>query len=187
MDSQRDLVRESIDLIKHAASKIETGYFKIGTTYEPSGIVRERVFAYELYHQIRSLMRKDFPLSLNGEIDKRGHIDFKASHRKNPDFVFHIPGIHEGNTLVIQIKGSLSYSVEKYLNDLKTMLIFISLYKYSAGVFLLYNHTYNQLRERICLDLKKLPYSKAMSAIYILSICRSFDCCSENILSEMCV
>ena len=54
-----------IDMIKSALRNIEMGYFNLVTTYEPSGIVRERVFCYELYHQIRLLIdeKDDFPLS----------------------------------------------------------------------------------------------------------------------------
>jgi hypothetical protein len=85
-------------------------YFRLTTTYEPSGIVRERVFCYELYRRIRLTMSDDHALSLNGEIDKRGHVDFHPADQKNPDFVFHVPGTHEGNTLVVEVKGHIDAS-----------------------------------------------------------------------------
>ena len=81
-------------------------YFKIITTYNTGGIIRERVFCYELYHQLRQILPKDDPITLHAEIDKRGHIDFGPDDRRNPDFIFHTPGTHKGNTLVIEVKGS---------------------------------------------------------------------------------
>ena len=51
------MVEEYIQLIKAALERVEPGYYRLATTYEPSGIIRERAFCYELYHQIRSSMR----------------------------------------------------------------------------------------------------------------------------------
>lgn len=47
-----------IQKITEALDNIEAPYFKLETTYEPSGIVRERVFCYELYHLTASRIRK---------------------------------------------------------------------------------------------------------------------------------
>ena len=43
------------NILLEALEKVGIKYYKLETTYEPSGVVRERVFCYELYHQIRCL------------------------------------------------------------------------------------------------------------------------------------
>lgn len=138
------MTEEVISFIEKAAAKVESRYLNLTTAASgESGVVRERVFCYELYHQLRLLLGDNHQLTLNGEIDKRGHIDFKPNDRKNPDFIFHIQGQHEGNTLIVEVKGKLDKSGIK--KDFETLITFVSKYKYEAGVFLLYNHTIKEL------------------------------------------
>lgn len=144
--------RNFIDLIKTALNEVEPCFFKVKTTYNPQGIVRERVFCYELYHRIRLLMENNLEyinnikfadLALHGEIDKRGHEGFNQGDRKNPDFVIHIPGCFEGNTIVIEVKGKISddADIDKDFNTLFTFLR----YQYQLGIFILYNHSLQEL------------------------------------------
>jgi hypothetical protein len=140
------IVRQCVDLIKTALSQVELDYFKLETNYEPPGIVRERVFCYELYHQLRNGMATKLDLTLNGEIDKSGHDDFAKKDQKNPDFVFHIPGTHTGNTLVIEVKGKLA-PLDDIEKDFNTITTFIEKYTYKAGVFVLYNHSLESLKQ----------------------------------------
>ena len=172
-----------IELISRALAQIDAGYFKLTTTYEPSGIVRERVFCYELYHQIRSLMSKDDPLSLNGEIDKRGHIDFEQEDRRNPDFVFHIPGIHQGNTIAIEVKGRLNRRNE-ILEDLETLMIFIEKYSYQVGVFILYNHTIEQLIGVVGDTIDRFTNRSGFRSIYVLAIRSPNEIVQVQLLSD---
>ena len=44
------MVADIINAIERAASNIDPKFFRLKTTYEPSGIVHERVFCYELYY-----------------------------------------------------------------------------------------------------------------------------------------
>lgn len=178
-------IRYCIDLIKAALKAIESGYFNLVTTYEPSGIVRERVFCYEFYHQTRLLMTDDFPISLNGEIDKRGHIDFEKEHRKNPDFVFHIPGTHLGNTIVIEVKGRLDYAKEEVLGDFETLLTFVNNYGYQAGIFILYNRSYAELLKVYGEALKELKSNPNAESIYIISINSAKTEPEENVLAAI--
>jgi hypothetical protein len=161
------MIDDILKNITKAASLVDHKFFQLKTTYEPSGIVRERVFCYELYHQLRKIIGDDYPLTLNGEIDKRGHIDFAKKDRKNPDFVFHIPGRHEGNTLILEVKGVVSKDLNK---DFKTIITFLAKYRYQAGVLLLYNHTLSEL----VTELKKTIYGFAKSDnaqnIYIITL-----------------
>jgi len=182
--TQSDLILNYLELIKSALKCIGPAYFKLATTYEPSGIVRERVFCYELYHQIRRSMNRYHKLSLNGEIDKRGHVDFKPEHQKNPDFVFHIPGEHEKNTLVIEVKGRLDYGSDSLAADLQTILSFINCYRYRAGIFILYNHSFQELTTVVGRRLRDMATDMAADAIFILCIKKPREHCEEHILTE---
>lgn len=178
-------IRAYLDLIKEALSTIDAGYFRLATTYEPSGITRERIFCYELYHQIRSRMPEGCPLTLNGEIDKRGHIEFDRKDQKNPDFVFHIPGTMEGNTLLVEVKGTLDYSVKDITDDLETALRFVSKYRYVAGLFILYNHNLRELRAKIKDRLADLSCQMDAERVYVLCIREAHQPCEEAILSHL--
>lgn len=162
------MIREIIDIINKAASQVTEDYLNLTTTYEPSGIVRERVFCYELYHQIRLILGNNHKLTLNGEIDKRGHQDFKAEDRKNPDFVFHIPGQHEGNTIILEVKGNID--TEGIIKDFETIKTFISSYYYQVGIFLLYNHNLSELLEALGDKLDQFINSEYANQIVIITL-----------------
>jgi hypothetical protein len=176
--------REHIDLVRRSLKGIGQEYFKLITTYEPSGIVRERVFCYELYHQIRLNMGTDYALSLNGEIDKRGHVDFHPADQKNPDFVFHMPGTHEGNTLIVEVKGTLTRRKE-VIQDFSTILRFVTNYQYQAGIFILYNHSLHEFVEDLGVGLRELASDPNASAVYILAIREAHSSCEETTLSAL--
>jgi hypothetical protein len=162
------MIEVLIEEIAKAASKIDQDYFRLTTARELK--VRERVFCYELYHQIRVLgCEKKLGLTVNGEVDKSGHVDFAPADRKNPDFVFHIPGSHIGNTIICEVKGSMNKTyIEK---DFNTISLFITKYHYQAGVFILYNHSMDNLKAYLYSTL--LPYVQAECANRIFIICVS--------------
>lgn len=152
-----------------AASKVDSKYFKIKTTYSIDEIVRERVFCYELYHQIRLILGDDFPLMLHGEIDKRGHSDFDLHDRKNPDFIFHSPGTHEGNSVVAEVKGKLSDEIRK---DFEKIFLFVSRYNFSAGVFLLYNHGIEDLISEFEDMIAYFAHRREADKVFIITVSR---------------
>jgi hypothetical protein len=76
-------------ILSEASAAVHQNYFRLpvkGT----SPAYRERVYCYELYHQMRLRWpypcAPDFPYWLNGEIDKRGNPKFKKGV---PDFLVH--------------------------------------------------------------------------------------------------
>lgn len=125
---------------------IHESYFRLVTMDGPK--VRERVFCYELYHILRT-RQATLPfineLTLNGEIDKSGHSEFD-DFEKNPDFVFHHPGVMNQNTCVIEVKGKIE--TDKIEKDFKTILTFVGTKQYQQGLFILYNHTMRELKEK---------------------------------------
>jgi hypothetical protein len=159
--------REKIlNMIQESIRNVGMKYFMLETTYEPSGIVRERVFCYELYHQIR-IHHDNNTVTLNGEIDKSGHKKFNKLDRKNPDFVFHIPGQMEGNTSVIEVKGKL---VKKdIIKDFNTLTLFVKKYDYKFGIFILYNHSLDELKNILIKKRCKIHYTEIFDKIDIIS------------------
>ena len=115
------------------------------------------------------LMGDGYPLSLNGEIDKRGHIDFAAEDRKNPDFVFHMPGTHVGNTIAIEVKGRLDRPNE-IIDDIETVITFVQKYKYQAGLIIVYNHSTQEVLKRILDRLPPKTDDTCASSIILMAI-----------------
>ena len=141
------LAYKQLEVVQRALERIDQSFFKVVTAREPDGIVRERVFCYELYHQMRSLGKSDddFSLVWHGEIDKRGHEDFAIEDRFNPDFILHGPGDHGLNCVVVEVKGTLR-NPEGIKNDINKLATFVEKYAYTLGIFVLYNHTLEEFK-----------------------------------------
>jgi hypothetical protein len=97
------------ELLLQATAAIGRAYFVLPVANVDGGEsiehYRERVYAYELYHQLRSRW-PDWPYSLGGEVDKRGHPLVRGGHLDNakPDLLVHVPGDMGQNLAVIEIK-----------------------------------------------------------------------------------
>ncbi|MDL1894039.1 hypothetical protein FBQ87_14315 [Sphingobacteriales bacterium CHB3] len=176
-------MQEYIDLIEDALQRIADAYFLLPTTYSRAGLTRERIFCYELYHQLRCLIGDNAPLMLHGEIDKRGHRDFALPHRANPDFVFHVPGTHERNTIVVEVKGNVDRAGIR--KDFNTLLNFTEFYRYRLGIFVLFGHSARELR-RLGKDVL-LPLTQRPTAnqILIMSIEKPHGNCEKQLLSDI--
>lgn len=100
------------DLLVQAALRVEQDYFDLAripsSSAVPSQAHLERVYTYELYHQMRTLMPVqstvvtdlDARWRLHGEVDKSGSY---IPGRLVPDFIWHVPG-KERNGHVIEVK-----------------------------------------------------------------------------------
>lgn len=142
-----------LNTVKLGLNNVKKEYYRIITTYNPEGINRERVFAYELYHQIR-MIENDSELILHGEIDKRGHVDFPAVEQRNPDFIFHVPGEYNCKSVVVELKVDLNGGIEK---DFETLDMFIKNYSYSYGIFIICNHSEEKVKKFIeRIDVEKI-------------------------------
>jgi hypothetical protein len=106
-----------IDIITLATGSIEARYFDLPVARR-GPIKSERVFCYELYHQLR-LAFGDRRLMLTAEPDKRGNPDFGQSSAPNPDLILHLPGIHRHNAAVVEVECRLNPSHLK--KDFKTL------------------------------------------------------------------
>jgi hypothetical protein len=170
----------SINVIEQALMNVGDGYFRVITSYSPNGIVRERVFCYELYHQLRLAMKDSALLSLCGEIDKRGHMGFEEGDRKNPDFILHNAGNFQNNELIIEVKGKLIKN--QIIKDFDTIHTFIKKYEYKNGMFILYNYSLFDFRvmfHKWSVDMI-IDFTDTMNSIII--ICKKDGYCKPEII-----
>jgi hypothetical protein len=112
-------------------------------------VFRERVYCYELYHQLRVSLGDDFPYKLNGEVDKRSYsqiVPFVGA--KKPDFIVHVPGLMKRNLVVMEVKPNTARP--SYLRkDLATLRGFLDKAGYYRGVMLIYGNGRGALEESI--------------------------------------
>jgi len=130
-----------------ALNSVDQDYYRIETTYDPHGVVRERVFCYELYHQLRISLTNDYPYKIHGELDKHGHREIQRQNQKIPDFLFHIPGTHDENNVIVEVKGSLNRHL--IISDLVKIKSFMANVNYKFGVFLLFSYTLENFLDEI--------------------------------------
>ena len=100
-------MEELTQLLQGATGAIEADYFRLNID-GGDPIYRERVYCYELYHQMRTLWPKGSTFRLNGEVDKRAHPILKGlgADHAIPDLLVHRPGTMKGNHAVIEVKKS---------------------------------------------------------------------------------
>jgi hypothetical protein len=162
--SERDLGRVR-HLLTEATARISRDYFMLPVTDaeggEPLIQYRERVYAYELYHQLRSIW-PDWPYSLAGEVDKRGHPLIRGGDLDNakPDLLVHVPGKMEHNLLVLEIKAVRSREnpvlPAALTTDLRKLIAFRRA-GYAGAVFLAFGDSVDRVRQlaRRCQEVRE--------------------------------
>ena len=128
-----------IKLLVDATARIPPAYFQLPVAGKEDPIYRERVYCYELYHQLRMLLEAADDdvryYALSGEIDKQGHPVIRAC---SPDFVFHLPGDMNANIAVVEVKPA-NGNIEGIRKDLETLSDFVSeTIGYRLGIHLVY-------------------------------------------------
>lgn len=121
-----------------SVANIDPAYFEL-ERYKDVPAIRERVYCYELYHQLRVSLKADFKYKLHGEIDKSGHhwiIQLFGGKCPNPDFVVHTPG-DMYNLAVIEVKRSKS-EIGEIREDIQKLLTFITEVNYYHGILLIF-------------------------------------------------
>lgn len=122
-----------------ATQNIGHQYFQVPVAGKEHPIYRERVYCYELYHQLRLIIPDHTGYSLGGEIDKSGHqlIRGNGLDRAKPDLLIHVPGDMEDNLLVLEVKPTVA-SRNGVIKDLKTLTAFRRHGRYDHAVLLVY-------------------------------------------------
>ena len=142
-------------LIK-AGTKIDSHYFKLFVAGAENPIFRERVYCYELYHQLRCTLGDGFPYKLDGEVDKNAHPFIQGA--KKPDFIIHVPGSMEKNLAVIEVKSTDAESNE-IKQDIKKLKGFLEADYYRA-IMLIYGDDSSKV-EHARSEIDSLPKAYA--------------------------
>jgi hypothetical protein len=124
------------EILHEATAAIGQEYF-ILPIHGDAPVYRERVYCYELYHQMRLRWPDDSPYRLNGEVDKIAHPYFQGldAGKPKPDLLVHQPGSGRFNHAVIEIKNVVGQDIRK---DLEILSFFRNQLRYERAIFLIY-------------------------------------------------
>lgn len=132
------MLNRFLALLAEATARVPRHYFQLPVAGREEPIFRERVYTYELYHQLRSLLETDDEFeeyALSGEINKAGHPIIRPCA---PDFVCHIPGYMDSNLAIVEVKP-MNADDDGIHKDRQTLEYFISnQVRYQLGVELIY-------------------------------------------------
>ncbi|MBY3026658.1 methionyl-tRNA formyltransferase-like protein [Rhizobium leguminosarum] len=130
-------MNELDEIIRSATAAIGPQYFQLPVAGRDPALY-ERVYCYELYHQMRSRW-PETNLLLTGEIPKRGHEIIMASIGSAvvPDFLIHEPGNMGNNCAIMEVKSSQAntFGIRK---DLATLDQFCVQVGYQRAFYLFY-------------------------------------------------
>lgn len=138
---------EGFDAILQAATAaVPPEYFRLPVAGGPA-IYRERVYCYELYHQLRLLWPDPSDFALNGEIDKSAHpvLTGLGVNGRKPDFLVHRPGAMADNYAIIEVKPCRVSSAD-IAKDIETLSLFRGSVGYARAILLVYG---DQIGERL--------------------------------------
>lgn len=133
------VMKEFDSILKEATKAISSEYFQLQIAGRGDPSYRERVYCYELYHQMRLRWPEGFQYSLSGEVDKSGHPLIRGNKldRIKPDFLVHIPGHMGNNELVMEIKP-VNGKPQGIIKDLETLTAFRCKALYKRAILLFY-------------------------------------------------
>ena len=143
-------------ILREATRAIDAAYFQLSIAGGDS-VYRERVYCYELYHQMRCLWPEECPFLLNGEVDKSGHALLTAlgANGRKPDFLVHQPGNMNGNHAIIEVKRA-EFDPEGFAKDLDTLKLFVNRVGYRRAIYLVYG---DQADDQLAGRIQELAHS----------------------------
>jgi hypothetical protein len=137
-----------LEALRRATRSLDSHYFQMPVAELQEPIYRERVYCYELYHQLRCVLPGDFPYVLAGETDKSGHpIIHKAIGPYKPDLIVHQPGNMAANLAVVEVKP-MNTATAQFKEDLDHLTLFLSEADYFGAIALVYGQA-NDERQRL--------------------------------------
>ncbi len=142
-------MQELTEILEAATAGIEPMYFRLNID-GGDPVNRERVYCYELYHQMRRRWPNASEFYLNGEIDKAAHPILRrlgAANRK-PDLLIHRPGYMSGNYAIVEVKHCRT-SPQGIAKDLRTLTLFRSTVGYERAIYLVYGNQCEITADRI--------------------------------------
>jgi hypothetical protein len=150
-------MKELSQILTEATQAIEGWYFLLNIA-GGDPVYRERVYCYELYHQMRSRWPAGCPFFLNGEVDKSAHpiLTQLGAGRAKPDFLVHRPGYMEGNHAIIEVKNSFA-SATHIRTDLRKLSFFLHRGNYQRAIYLVYGYPSKRPLNRISRQAARIP------------------------------
>lgn len=145
-------------LLRAATAAIAPEYFLLPVA-TPEGETllhqyRERVYAYELYHQLRSQWPSKWPYSLAGEVDKVGHPIVRGGEldKAKPDLLVHVPRSMEHNLAAIEIKPlpqePNANEAARFKDDIRKLIAFRGpTAKYSSALLIVFGEAIDRAME----------------------------------------
>ncbi|WP_281223603.1 hypothetical protein [Photobacterium sanguinicancri] len=136
-------MEELSTILRQATNQIDSTYFHLNID-GGDPIYRERVYCYELYHQMRLKWPARTEYYLNGEIDKAAHPILKElnASKVKPDFLIHKPGYMSGNHAIIEVKHQEA-PLGGIKKDLKSLSLFRQAVGYERAIYLVYGYDIN--------------------------------------------
>ena len=160
--------KQLIESLKKAGRRIDGHYFKLDVAGSEESIYRERVYCYELYHQLRCVLGDNFPYKLDGEVDKVSHphlIIRQNLGAKKADFIVHVPGTMNHNLVVIEVKPvTVKSRMNELRKDLKTLKGFLNEAKYYRALMLIYGDGKSDLPNEIPDEVKRFSKERILLA-----------------------
>lgn len=153
-DDKEQNFQQFMRCLMKAIESIDVHYFQLPIAGTDKPIYRERVYCYELYHQLRCVLGDNFHFhyELHGEVDKAGHPIIRNA--KKPDFIVHKPG-NMSNLVVIELKPvTVGKRVPKLKDDFNTLKWFINKANYYRGIMLIYGNVNGNLPLNIQQEIK---------------------------------
>lgn len=127
------------EILTKATAAVDLSYFTLDIAGSEA-VFRERVYCYELYHQMRLRWppKDKCRFLLSGEVDKSGHMVMQqlGADGTKPDLLVHRPGFMEDNFAIIEVKHSTA--LEGMRKDLKTLDLFMRRANYKRAIYLIY-------------------------------------------------
>jgi hypothetical protein len=134
------------EILRNASAAIPVAYFLLPLD-GAAPVYRERVYCYELYHQMRCMWPDETPYRLNGELDKRNHPYFEAEEQPKPDLLVHQPGVGD-NFAAIEVKAAGAANRETR-KDLSSLVLLARRAGYRRLIYLIYGEGSERDVERI--------------------------------------
>jgi hypothetical protein len=126
-------------IFREATANVSADYFRLPVVDSPA-VYRERLYCYELYHQLRLRWPTESRYRLNGEIDKRSHRYFaEDAWAPKPDFLIHVPGSDDNSIVIVKTVDNLRNN--EVLKDLDTLNQFMERAGYRRGIHLVFGTT----------------------------------------------
>ena len=138
-------MQELTAIVQAATAAIGLEYLTL-PIYGSEPVYRERVYCYELYHQMRSRWPEGTPLFLNGEVDKQKHPYFGDGRFRKPDLLVHVPG-QATNHAAIEAKSNDARKAG-IRKDILTLNAFREI-GYERALYLMYGLDTNDARSRV--------------------------------------